>query len=100
MSVAQMTKPVPAVKAPIMQVADMILRSGCGEREGQRLLSAALAMNALERSRGNIVHAAHALGLHRNSLTRKLVLLGLSRLPGDIRRFHKQQRVLPLRRAR
>jgi DNA-binding NtrC family response regulator len=79
--------------AILMQAADLLLDAGIDYREAEDLLRSVLFRRALDRSAGNICHAAIAVGIHRNHFTRELDKLKLRHLPKQIRDSHRQEQL-------
>lgn len=72
-------------KSPINAVADLFLDAGATYQKSEEMLRAALLRRALQRTDGNISHAAALVSMHRNHFTRELELLQLRELPKQIR---------------
>ena len=75
---------------PIRQAAELSLDAGV---EGRNIWDRERLIAALERTRGNIVHAAVLLQTHRNTVGRQLVKFGLKQLPGQIRELNRQPKL-------
>ena len=84
----------------IAHAATLSLDAGLSDREAKQTLLRSRAIAALERARGNICRAAGILEIHRNTLTRRLDELNLSRLPGELRRQNSLQLALDFRAGR
>jgi hypothetical protein len=84
---------------PIYDVAALLLRYGATADDAHQLVASAMAMAALEQSRGNICKAASIMDVHRNTLTKQLALLNLKQFAQDIRAHHARQMRLKLPRG-
>lgn len=76
------------------QAAVLSLDAGLSDHRAGRLLLRSRTVEALERSAGNVCQAAKLLDVHRNTVTKRLEELELSRLPGEIRRQKRSQLAL------
>ncbi len=63
------------------RVIDEMLTRGITYEEAQRELERRFIVRALDRTRGNLCQAAGVLGMHRNTLSRKLTEHRLRRPP-------------------
>jgi DNA-binding NtrC family response regulator len=70
---------------PVRQTANLMLDAKLNLTKSLEEMEKALIAVTLERTRGNICRAAMALEVHRNTMNRKLKILGLKELPAKIR---------------
>lgn len=78
----------------IAQAAVLSLDAGLDDHRAADLLIRSRTVEALERSDGNICHAAKLLDVHRNTVLRRLTDLELKQLPAEIRRRKRSQLAL------
>lgn len=83
-----------AKDSPISQAAVLSLEAGLSDHRAADLLLRSRTVEALERTAGNVCHAAKLLDVHRNTVTRRLADLELSDLPAEIRRTKRNQLAL------
>jgi hypothetical protein len=72
-------------QATIGQLAQQMLLAGMTPGDGARELKKEMIVISLEEHRGNLCRTAHALGMHRNTLSRAVEELGIAGLPKQIR---------------
>ena len=77
----------------IGKVADHFLDAGISFSEARDMLRVVLFRKALDRTNGNICHAAVLVGIHRNHFTRELDRLDLRDLPRRIRASRRQEQL-------
>jgi DNA-binding NtrC family response regulator len=70
---------------PVSQTANLMLDAKLTLNKGLEEMERALISATLERTRGNICHAARVLEVHRNTMARRLQALQLKELPAKIR---------------
>lgn len=76
-----------------MQTARIMLTAGLDRDEGLDLTDQGLIIAALEATEGNISRAARRLGMHRNTLERRLQILNLRDVPRALRNKSNQLRL-------
>ena len=81
------------MKLTIGELAELLLDGGFFMEEAVELLEKGMIAGALQRTGGNQCEASKILGIHRNTLQRKLVEYGLDN-------GHKRIRPKPAARAR
>jgi hypothetical protein len=87
----------PSANSLFRQVASVALDAQCTEHEAITLLRSSLLQESLERTGGNICHAALMLGKHRNRVAQVLGELQLRDLPREIRQSRQSKgQQLPL----
>jgi len=77
----------------LQEAMKLALDAGLKRDEIHRIVDAELLHQALQRVKGNQRHAADALGVHRNTVSRELGTLGLLELPAKIREANKQPKL-------
>jgi DNA-binding NtrC family response regulator len=70
---------------PVKQTANLMLDAKLTLSKSLEEMEKALITVTLERSRGNICHAAQILEVHRNTMSRRLKHFQLKELPAKIR---------------
>jgi len=74
------------IERPLIErTAEQMLAAGMSWAEGARELRKAMITTLLRKHKGNLCHAARALLIHRNTLTRQLKTLGIADVPRQIR---------------
>ncbi len=76
----------------IQKAAATIIDSGLSLAESTRVMEAATIIETLKRTRGNKLRSAQKLQVHRNTLQRKIDLIGLGQISENIK---KQARSAP-----
>jgi DNA-binding protein Fis len=80
-------------QSQLQETVKLALDAGLRRDEVRKVFERALLAEALERAKGNQCHAADALGVHRNTLTRQIEELNLTGLPLAIRQANKQPKL-------
>jgi DNA-binding NtrC family response regulator len=75
--------------SPMNKAVDLLLDSNTHYQDAEDLLRARMLVRSLQRTHGNICHAAALIGMHRNNFTRELEKFGMVNVPGRIREARK-----------